>query len=273
VREVSNASNTNLSRRTHILALGEPGTGKSTQFNTLPGRKFAYIFDPNGAAALAGDIDYIEFIPDHTEIDIAAKTLKAPDKQVTIDKMKKEPVPTTYVEWERDYNERRQAKFFDDYDWIMLDSLTTYSEVLMDRIQYLAGRLGKHPEQADWTSEMNLMRQNIRGLSSLAHLYCTAHLEMDKDDLSGKIYWKPVITGRNRIRIPLRFAECLGFTSSSDKEKNPMYEIKIVRDRDHPMVRSTLPQRGHKSPINVTLDFTKPLIGQGLGGILSESRS
>lgn len=54
-----------------FLLLGDTGSGKTTQFLTLPGRKFIYLFDPNAILSLQGhDIDYEEFLPDSLNLSI-----------------------------------------------------------------------------------------------------------------------------------------------------------------------------------------------------------
>lgn len=265
MKETQNAKDIKEVAGYKILAVGQPGTGKSTQYSTLPGRKFLYIFDPNSKESLQGDIEYIEFIPDITDLNIAAKTLRSPDKQKTVDKPSiKETEPKTFLEFEADFSERWQKKYFDDFDWVGFDGLTTLSEIMLDRITYLAKRPGKAPEQADYTAEMALMKGVIRVLSSLPNIYCTAHLEIQKDELIGKIYWQLLVVGKNRTRVPLRFTDVLGFDNDG-----PKYVIKTEREKDNPVIRVTQRiKRGRSNPIDVTINPNKPIIGQGLGGLL-----
>src|SRR3989304_5664694 len=48
-----------------IFVLGSTGSGKTTQFLTLPGKKFMYLFDPNAILSIKGyDVDYEELLLD-----------------------------------------------------------------------------------------------------------------------------------------------------------------------------------------------------------------
>src|SRR3990167_6767223 len=61
---MSNALNAAALTNHKILMLGDTGSGKTTQFLTLPGKKYMYIFDPNALLSLRGhDVDYDEYMP------------------------------------------------------------------------------------------------------------------------------------------------------------------------------------------------------------------
>jgi len=72
-----NAKDAELSSQTSIFALGEIGAGKTSQIATLPGRKFAYLFDPNALNSLSGhDVDYEEYNVNAMDLDLSIKSLK-----------------------------------------------------------------------------------------------------------------------------------------------------------------------------------------------------
>lgn len=247
-------------RNARVLVAGEIGVGKSTQIATLPGKKFVYVFDPNTIPSLEGhDIDYMPFIPDVSDVDLAIKTLK---KGVG-DKSREKVDPKTYLAWEEDFDKRYDSDFFLGYDWLGFDSLTTLSEIVMDRVQFLNGRLGKHPEQADYTAEMNAFRNIFRAVTSLdCNLYCTAHLEPHKDDTIGKTYFQLIMTGRNRTRIPMRFSQIYALEVDANKEK-ANYLCHTVPDRWFRNLRTNI--RGLKPTEDVTIDWMENPVGQGLG--------
>jgi len=255
-----------MANRKTVMAVGGIGVGKTLQFLTLPGKKFAYLFDPNAVDQLRhSDVDCEEFVPDVTDIDLAVKTLK---KGVE-DKSAFKKQPTTYVEWEEDFEKKLTAKFFDKYDWVMMDSHTTFSEIVMDRVQFLNGRLGKQPEQADWAAEMNVCKNVYRVMSTMSGLYVTVHTESYRDELTGKVSGKLIMTGRSRFRIPLRFAHIFGFKTDSDAKGNPQWLMRTTVDREFNTIRTSI--RDLAPEEDVTLDFKKPLEGQGLGGILERA--
>jgi len=165
-----------------IMLIGTPGAGKTSQIATLPGRKFLYVFDPNCLQTLRGrahNLDFKAFMPDIRDVSIAAQTLAKDHKKDSSAVKKRES--TTYVEWEKDFESRCENGFFKDYDWIILDSFTTFSEIVMDRVQELANRAGKHPEQADWTAQMNIIKSisvSSRGLGLTSRVPHTRNLSV-----------------------------------------------------------------------------------------------
>jgi hypothetical protein len=113
-----------------FLLCGYPGSGKTTQALTLPGKKFAYVFDPNALQALRGaDIDYEIFLPDAQDVDLSAKTLKSGIG----DKPRRRKEPLTYMNWEKDFDDKYDSGFFDNYDWVVFDSFTNFLDIIMDR--------------------------------------------------------------------------------------------------------------------------------------------
>lgn len=265
MREVQSASAPTTKGHRQILAVGEVGTGKTTAFRTLPGKKFAYLFDPNSLASLEGsDIDYIEFLVDRTDLDLAIKTLRKSGEGAIGDKQSGElkAVPKTYVNFEEDFQEREQSGFFKAYNWLMFDSLTTLGAIIMDRAQFLNKSMGKQPEQPDFAIEMTNMRNNLRIATSVCNLYCTAHFEPQRNELTGRVYNQLVITGKNRLRIPLMFSDIFRFDCELVGEK-ARYTVKTVKDREDPAIRTAV--KGLAPVEVVTIDFKKPIEGQGIG--------
>jgi hypothetical protein len=243
------------------MIVGPVGSGKTQLYRQLPGRKFAYLFDPNAVDAIKGDpdIDFVEFIPDVTDLDLAVKTLK----KDALDRSRRDIKPKTYVEWEADWDERYAAGFFNQYDWIIFDSATTFSEIIMDRVQSLNGRLGKHPEQADYTAEMSVMKSVFRAATSITGVVVTVHTEMDQDELTRKVYGRLLLTGRNRTRIPGRFAHILGTKVDKNSKGETRYYCLTKQNREYPALRTSI--RDIEEEIDVTIDYNKQIAGQGIG--------
>jgi hypothetical protein len=263
MHELKNAATSTDRIRHSIMLVGGIGAGKTTTGTSLIGKKFWYLFDPNARAAIGLDksSDYIEFIPDSPdELDLGVKTLKAG----VGDKVAVKAEPRAYIEWEKDFTERRREKFFDQYQWIIFDSATAFQDIIYDRVMFLGGRLGKHPEQADHTAQMNLFRQDMRAAATLTNFCCTAHVETEKDGLEGRIYGRILMTGKNRLRVPSLFSHIFATEYDAETKK---YVIYTKPTRMHPVVRTSIP---NLQPIeDVTMDLNKPREGQGLGRIIS----
>lgn len=248
-----------------ILMLGDTGVGKTSQFLTLPGKKFAYLFDPNALLTIRGyDVDYEEFLPPALNLDVKSLTKDKGDRVSSI------KGNDSYVEWEEDFESRIAEGFFADYDWICIDSATTFLDLIMDRVLTLNGRAGQWPQQDDYGPQMMTFTKVIRTLVGLGKgIYVTGHLKTDQDELTKKIYSQPMLTGQLRAKIPLLFSDCLSITVENDGQGNIAYDLHTVKDRMTPAIRCSI--RGVSPVEDVTIDWSKPIEGQGLGRLIEES--
>lgn len=244
-----------------ILALGDTGSGKTTQFLTLPGRKFAYLFDPNALLSLQGhDVEYEEFFPD--KLNLAAQSLS----QGKGDKNHSGAKSDAYGRWEKDFNARCDSGFFDDYDVIGMDSATTFLDLIMDRVLTINGRYGSVPQQDDYGPQMLAFTNVCRQLTSLGKtIYFTGHMETKQDALTKRIFNLPMFTGKLRVKIPLLFTSVFLFDAQESQGKIK-HRIQTAPDQLSRTVRTSI--KGLDPFEDVTVDFSKPLAGQGLGGII-----
>ncbi len=237
----------------------------------MPGKKIVYVFDPNAIDSYGvGDYDFLTFIPDPSELDISVKTLKKEAGEHKHDKSgrKGKIEPITYPAFEADFQTRCAEGWFAEngYDWICFDSITTLTDIIMDRVQFLNGRLGKHPEEADYTALMNLQRTIFRAaVGTGLKTFVTAHVEPYKDEFTGRISNRIMTTGRNRIRIPLLFSQIYATERDVDQGK-VTYSLHITGNRNYPFCRTSIKDL---NPIeDITLDPNKPPEGQGLGAFV-----
>lgn len=245
-----------------FLVLGDTGSGKTTQMLTLPGKTFAYLFDSNALLSLRGhDVDYEEFLPD--QLNLSVKSLskdKGGDKTTN-------HANTVYTAWEKDFNEKMEDGFFDDYDNIGFDSATTFLDLIMDRILTINGRAGQWPQQDDYGPQMVAFTNVVRTLTSLGKtLYMTGHLEVRQAEGSAKMLRQPMMTGRLRTKIPLLFSDIFIAEVSNDGKGAISHTMQTVPDRVTTTVRTSF--KGLDPTEDVSLDFKKPLTEQGLGLLL-----
>ncbi len=256
-----------------ILLIGPPGSGKTTQFLTLPGPTFIHIFDPNALASLRGhDIDYELFLPDKLDINIHPLAKAKPEKGIKpADKVVTPSEPLAYVEFEEFLFTSLDNGFYDKYQFIGIDSMTTFQDCVMDRVQYLNGRMGKHPEEADWTAQMTTVHNVYRTLAAQNRvLVSTAHEEMyggtkDKQGIYQPTYWRPVMTGRLRIRIPLLFSNILRCEADVDRAGNVEHVLHLVSDKDHKYIRTSF--KGEPPELRATIEDMDHPQDYGLGAL------
>ena len=130
------------------------------------------------------------------------------------------------------------------------------------------GRYGKQPEQADYGAEMTVMRNVIADLVSLdTNILVTAHVELTKDEYTGRVHGQIMFTGKNRIRVPTKFTDIFATAVEEDDKMGARFLVRTVPDRLNPVARvsRSLKLQGLNDVENVTVDLSKPLIGQGLG--------
>ncbi|KKK84684.1 hypothetical protein LCGC14_2780850 [marine sediment metagenome] len=247
------------------LSVGTTGAGKTTLFTTIPGRKFLYVFDPNSPNTIRGqDIEYETFFPDGLPLTVMPLAETSQDKTFN-------PAlePRVYPEWEADFEYRLESGFFDDFDVIGFDSITTFSDLVMDRILYMNKRPGRWPTEGDWTGAIATMKNVFRRITAIEEkiLYCAGHVEQVKDRKTGAINWQLAMSAHLRVLIPLLFTEVWLCACEKD-ETGYFYTAQTKPDRDHPFLRSTL--RGILPYEDVTLkDFNHPE-EDGMGRILKE---
>lgn len=251
-----------------FLLTGNPGSGKTAQLATLPGRKFLYNFDPGSIATLRGqDIEFESFLPDVLKLDISPLSDSARKKAAKI--APKDLIPVAYENWEKDFYDKIRSGFFANIDVIGFDSLTTFSDVVMDNILYMNGRYGQFPQQDDYAPQMVAISNVFRTLNGMGKtILVTAHEELIKDEQTGRVTNQILVTGKLRVRLPLLFTEILRCECKSTP-KEEKFIIQTRPDRLGPYVRCTM--RGLEMYEDVTIkDWNKP--GEyGLGKILKNT--
>lgn len=261
---MANSKDVKGTAKKRILMLGTTGAGKTSQFLTLPGKKFAYLFDSNGLLSLQGhDVEYEEFLPDRINLSAQSLTKGKGDKNSSYQS-------NLYAEWEKDFNDRVDGGFFDNIDNIMIDSATTFLDCIMDRVLTINGRYGTVPQQDDYGPQMLAFQNVCRQLVALGkNIYMTGHIEVKQDELTKRIWSQPMMTGRLRVKIPLLFSEIF-IADAQESNGKIKHRIQTAPDRLNTTVRTSI--KGLDAFEDVTIDWTKDPIGQGLGGILEWER-
>jgi hypothetical protein len=247
-----------------ILGLGDAGGGKSTQIITLPRPCFVYFFDPNGLNSIQGqDVDYEEWLPGH--LPMAAFSLSKERQEGKQGRAGS----TAYEEWERDFDVKAKAGFFEPYKTICIDSCTTLLELIMDRILTINGRPGQFPLQDDYGPQMVTFMNIMRTLTQLNKtVYVTGHLRTDKDEVLGRIIRLPLVTGQLREKLPLLFSDVLVFYAETDTQtRKAEWLVQTTPDKMTPRIRTAI--RGLEPIETMTINWKESVLGQGLGGILN----
>jgi hypothetical protein len=247
--------------RPKFLLVGSTGSGKTAQMLTLPGKTFAYLFDPSALATLKGyDIDYEMFVPSRVNLGAISLSKGKSDPKTSTD------APDIYTAWAKHADEMVSSGAFDAYDNICFDSFTTFADIVMDRILKLNGRVGQFPQQDDWGGQMQTITNCVRTFVAMNKvLLFTAHDEFKQDDATSRMQNIILLTGRLRIKIPLLFSEILHMDCASTPTEIK-YQMQTRPDRMNPAIRCTF--KGLKMFEDMTITDWKNPTKFGLGKLL-----
>ena len=264
-----------------ILAYGKAGSGKTSLFRTIPGRKFIYMFDPAGLNSLTAedDIFYEEFLVD--TIPMSVNTLKGQKDSASPNYESME----TYARWEADFQMRLDKNWFNDpsveidgvrggFDVIGFDSLTTLTDIVMDRILQLNQRAGKNPELGDYGILANTLARIVRNAAATkCILFLTAHEQAQQDKLLRSISNEIMVPGQLKVKLPLLFSEIYHCTAEVDSKGQPQYKIATIAEELYPLARCSQVMRDAGLGLfqNVTIT-TKDPIDSGLGPFIKKMR-
>lgn len=261
-----------------FLVYGKAGSGKTTLFRTLPGRKFLYMFDPAGLNSImpSDDIFYMDFLID--AVPMSVNTLKGVKDSLSPSYQAME----TYARWETDFQNRLDKNWFTDpsveidgvkggFDAIGFDSLTTLTDLVMDRILQLNQRAGKNPELGDYGILTNTLARIIRNAAATnCILYLTAHEQASQDKLLRTVSNEIMVPGQLKVKLPILFSEIYHATGMISNAK-PKYEIATIADEGYALARCSeaVRQAGLALIQDVTIKNNQNPTESGLGPIIS----
>jgi hypothetical protein len=190
----------------------------------------------------------------------------------------------TYARWETDFQNRLDKNWFTDpsveidgvkggFDAIGFDSLTTLTDIVMDRILQLNQRAGKNPELGDYGILTNTLARIIRNAAATnCILYLTAHEQASQDKLLRTVSNEIMVPGQLKVKLPILFSEIYHATGMIGPDGKPKYEIATIADEGYSLARCSeaVRQAGLGLIQNVTIkDSQKPELS-GLGPIVSK---
>lgn len=246
-----------------ILAYGPTGSGKSGLFTSIPGKKFAYIFDESGLDPLVGqDIDYEIFFPDPITVDVVTTPKRAGDPKA--DKTGVANRPEAYINF-RDHIQPFIDNKFEGYDVIGFLSVTNLGVAIIDRIAAIDNRLDKAYELSDYNLVGITMARLFRRVFTVPNkiFYLEAHSDMVQDELTKKLVNELDIGKRQRREIPKMLSD-VWVTHCDTVENKPHFTLQTLPTKDFPIAKNSM---GLNAFLNITMDLTQNRETQGIGRI------
>lgn len=249
-----------------VLA-GDTGTGKTAQFRTFPGRKFAQLFDPAALSTLEdGDCEYEEWLPPASGLRLnTAKVIKQ-GEGTRLDRGRE---PTLYNDWATDFNEKLKGKFFDEVDSYMLDSATLLGHHCLER--ELWNKWGD--ERIAYRHAGETMVNALYALASLpCHVLLTLHTKFAEDPTTNRTEHRLTLPGGSKLFLP-RLVSALWYTSTVEKEGKTRYLVMTRPQPRWPHVRT--PHAFSQLPLyaDVTIEEWNAPGRFGIGNMLTEGKS
>ena len=163
-----------------VLVYGGAGTGKTRFAGTFPSPVFIDLdkgMRSLKSAGIAVDYEDYEGVPRQRVFDEVLKSITS---------LSKDP----------------------KYDTIVLDSLTTFAEYAMDSVLFLNKKLGAKPSLPDYGQQAVKIKETITELRRTGkNVILIAHEQLQKDELSGRIWGLPLVTGKLAHNIGVYFDE------------------------------------------------------------------
>lgn len=253
-----------------LLVVGSTGSGKTAQLWTLPGKKFAYIFDPNSDLTLEGcpNLETSKFMPEFMELDA---TLKGFRKDSRSDKPSTKKEPLVYMRWIDDINEKVETGYFEQFDWLCGDSLTFMARAITNRNLYINKRYGEAPELDDYKIVGNKLSEVFTNITSLPiNLYWTGHISEYQDEKTNRILTQLFLPGSARRMLPLVFTSIWQAQYAGEGK----YIVRTKPDRRGLQdIRNTIPGLDEEEDVTIkkfdpNIDMTR----QGIGALLERSK-
>lgn len=179
-----------LATKNNILVVGPMGTGKTHLLGTAPAPILIHSFDPGGTTTLRKEIEAGKVFVERFESEDEHK-------------------PSIFQSWTNSFNLRHQKGVFGQIGTYCIDSATFWCDAMVNDYLRQKGRANTPLQLQDYPVLMLTLVNTLKIFASLP-CYCilTAHLEIEKDETTGRILTFPVLIGKKlRSKVPAMFDE------------------------------------------------------------------
>lgn len=245
-RVISYYNQDHLQQRFSAIVTGETNAGKTFLLRTARFPIHIDSFDPGGTKCLA---DLIRSESNPNGQIVADTTFETEDP---FD-------PKTFAEWMKTTEIRLKTGYFNIFGTYCLDSLSTFSDAVMNYQLASAGRAGEVPmHRRDYNPQKTFVVNYIRKLMNLScDFILTGHLRQHEEvkhiDSSTGIIRKEIwhrlnVTGQAVITVPLLFDELYVIRGKGEGRDGPKREM-LIDSLGQYIARSRLKKAGKLAAI------------------------
>lgn len=185
----------------NAIIYGATGSGKTSLLRTARMPLHVDSFDPGGCKVLRGEA--------------ILNGVKCPDEykkgNIIIDsrfEVEDPMIPSAAQKWDDEFHRRKSMEYFERIGTYAIDSMTTWAQCIMYDVLKKAGRTGGTPQKNDWLPQMTVIEKCMRSFLTLpCDCVLIGHEDIDKDEPTGRIMARLLITGKLATRIPALFDE------------------------------------------------------------------
>lgn len=195
------------SKYVNTMVYGYMGSGKTTLLRTAVKPVLIHSFDPGGTKVLSGEINKGEVIVDNR--------FEAEDSKR----------PTAYDLWDKALIDLKKVNAFEQIGTYVIDSVTLWSEALINAILKRNGRAGTSPQLQDYMVQITTLTQYVKIITNLpCHVVFTGHVDSDKDEVTGRMTTGIMITGKMKDKLPILLDE-IYMASTKETAKGIEYRL------------------------------------------------
>jgi len=183
----------------NVLVYGKHGTGKTEFAATWPKPILFFDCDDGIVTILASK----RISPaDKAQIHIIPIQDRSPDKHVRY--------PMGYLTVKGGLTLIADTGMYDNVKpkTVVIDSTTTLSDFTLSHVLHENNHTGQQPTLPDWGKQIRYLMDVINlGVGLGTNFICVAHEQYQKDELSGRVWCLPLVTGKYANRVGGSFDE------------------------------------------------------------------
>jgi hypothetical protein len=130
--------------------------------------------------------------------------------------------PTSYSRFIEFTKSFIRNKKYESVGTIVIDSITSLSQIAINEVLKRANRAGTHAHQQDYPVAMALTWKILNAYLNIptCDIIVLAHEEIHKDEELGTLLIEPLLTGKHRGRVPLLFDEIYIMDASNTRNSS-----------------------------------------------------